>query len=76
MVGERHERRVIMLTVDERPTSEKVLDWAITNMYRVSPHLGDCSRPAAAVGARHCSCFEPAAAISGLFKALKKSQSS
>ena len=57
MVGERHERRVIMLTVDERPTSEKVLDWAITNMYRVSPHLGDCSRPAAAVGARHCSCF-------------------
>lgn len=33
MVGE---RRVILLTVDERPTSDKVLDWAITNMYRVS----------------------------------------
>lgn len=33
MVGER--RRVILLTVDERPTSDKVLDWAINNMYRV-----------------------------------------
>lgn len=33
MVGER--RRVILLTVDERPTSEKVLEWAINNMYRV-----------------------------------------
>lgn len=36
MVGE---RRVILLTVDERPTSDKLLDWAVDNMYRVSELL-------------------------------------
>jgi len=33
MVGE---RRVILLTVDERKSSDKVLDWAVTQLYRVS----------------------------------------
>lgn len=40
MVGTHPERRrVILLTVDERPTSDKVLDWAVDNMYRVSERL-------------------------------------
>lgn len=39
MVGHPERRRVILLTVDERPTSDKVLDWAVENMYRVSEKL-------------------------------------
>lgn len=60
------ERRVILLTVDERPTSDKVMDWAVANMYRVSSDSGST----AAVGAR-LACFTSAQGGSGPAQAME-----